>query len=152
MRLKLQLPFLPYWAKYPGLVLLLLGAIGLYWFGYQNQRPDWLQLDVFTAYSYFLSTKTFAIIKNNQGDEISTLLFFLGAFVIMVSAEKNEQPVHQTFRIKAMALTAILTMVVFVIVYLLLHGLAITYFSLILPYLIPLLYLFVFFILNKRGK
>ncbi len=149
MRLKLQLPFLPYWAKYPGLVLLLLGAIGLYWFGYQNQRPDWLQLDVFTAYSYFLSTKTFAIIKNNQGDEISTLLFFLGAFVIMVSAEKNEHPVHQTFRIKAMALTAILTMVVFVIVYLLLHGLAITYFSLILPYLVPLFYLATFYVLKK---
>lgn len=152
MRLKLKLPFLPYWAKYAGWVLILLGATGLYWFGYQNQRPDWLQLDVFTAYSYFLSTKTFAIIKNNQGDEISTLLFFLGAFVIMASAEKNESPFHQANRITAMIWTAIVTMLTFLLGYLLLHGLAITYLSLILPYLIPLFYLVGFFILNKKGK
>jgi len=150
--LNLKLPFFSFRAKYPGVLLLLLGAFGLYLFNYQNYKPDWLQLDVFTVYSSYLSTKTFTFIKNNQGDEISTLLFFFGAFLIMAAAEKNERPVHQTNRIKAMAGAAISSIVVFLFGYLSLHGLGITYAALMLPYLIPVFYLAGFCILNKTGK
>lgn len=152
MGLNLKFPFFSFRAKYPGILLLLLGAFGIYLFNYQNYRPDWLQLDVFTVYSSYLSTKTFTFIKNNQGDEISTLLFFFGAFLIMAAAEKNETRMHQTNRIKAMAGAAISSMVVFLFGYLLLHGLGITYAALMLPYLIPVFYLVGFYILNKTGK
>jgi len=150
--LNLKLPFFSFRAKTPGVALMLFGASGIYLFNYQNYKPDWLQFDVFTFYSSFLLTKTFTFIKNNQGDEISTVLFFLGAFLIMVSAEKNESPAHQPTRIRAMAWAAVSSMFVFLFAYLFLHGLAITYAALTLPYLIPLFYLAAFYILNKTDK
>lgn len=131
---------------------MLFGASGIYLFNYQNYKPDWLQLDVFTVYSSFISTKTFTFIRNNQGDEISTLLFFFGAFLIMAAAERNENQMHQSNRMRAMAGAAISSMLVFLLGYVFLHGLAITYAALTLPYLIPLFYLAGFYILNKTGK
>jgi hypothetical protein len=100
-------------------------------------------------YSSFLSTKIFGFIKNNQGDEISTLLFFLGSFLIMASAQRNECPEHQENRKLAMAWAAIIAMAVFILEYLFLHGMAIVFAALLLPYLIPLIYLAGFYILNK---
>jgi hypothetical protein len=150
--LNLKLPFFSFRAKTPGFVLMLSGASGIYLFNYQNYKPDWLQFDVFTFYSSFLLTKTFTFIKNNQGDEISTVLFFLGAFLIMVSAEKNESQAHQPIRIRAMAWAAMASMFVFLFAYIFLHGLAITYAALTLPYLIPLFYLAAFYILNKTDE
>lgn len=132
--------------------MMLLGVFGNYLFNYQNYKPDWLQFDVFTMYSSFLSTKIFGFIKNNQGDEISTLLFFLGSFLIMASAEKNECPEHQENRKLAMAWAAILAMAVFSIEYLLLHGMAIVYAALLIPYIIPLFYFAGFYILNKKNR
>jgi hypothetical protein len=132
--------------------MMLLGVFGNYLFNYQNYKPDWLQFDVFTMYSSFLSTKIFGFIKNNQGDEISTLLFFLGSFLIMASAEKNECPEHQENRKLAMAWAAILAMAVFSLEYLLLHGMAIVYAALLIPYIIPLFYFAGFYILNKKNR
>ncbi|MBV5312118.1 MAG: hypothetical protein JZU47_02410 [Prolixibacteraceae bacterium] len=148
----MKLPFFSFRAKTLGVVLMLSGASGIYLFNYQNYKPDWLQFDVFTFYSSFLLTKTFTFIKNNQGDEISTVLFFLGAFLIMVSAEKNESQAHQPIRIRAMAWAAMASMFVFLFAYIFLHGLAITYAALALPYLIPLFYLAAFYILNKTDE
>ena len=149
MRFQLRLPFFSFRAKYPGALMMLLGVLGNYLFNYQNYKPDWLQFDVFTMYSSFLSTKIFGFIKNNQGDEISTLLFFLGSFLIMASAQRNECPEHQENRKLAMAWAAIIAMAVFILEYLFLHGMAIVFAALLLPYLIPLIYLAGFYILNK---
>lgn len=126
------------------------GAFGLYLFDYQNYRPDWLQFDVFTVYSSYLSTRILTFIKNNQGDEISTLLFFIGAFLLMASAEKNERSFHQENRIKALAWSAVVSMFFFLTGYLLLHGTAIVYTALVLPYLMPFVYLTIFYRLNKK--
>ncbi|MDP2887438.1 MAG: hypothetical protein Q8P34_00545 [Bacteroidota bacterium] len=152
MKFVLNIPFFSFRAKFVGLLLMLLGAIGFYLFDYQNYRPNWLQFEVFTLYSNYLTTKIFSVIKNNQGDEISTFLYFLGAFLIMASAEKNETPGHQTNRTKAMAWSACSAMGVFLFAYIFLHGLAIIYAALVLPYLIPLFYLTAFCILNKTDK
>ena len=130
---------------------MLIGTIGIYFFNYQNYKPDWLQFDVFTVYSSFLTTKTFTFIRNNQGDEISTLVFFFGAFLIIASSEKSESSVYQANRIRAMALAAVLSMIIFLLEYFLLHGMAITFAALLLPYLIPIFYLAGYYILNKRG-
>lgn len=150
MKLVSNFPLFPFWAKYAGVLLMFLGAIGLYLFNYQYYKPDWLQLNVFTLWSSFMSTKIFTLIKNNQGDEISTLLYFLGSFLIMASAEKNEKPLLQAIRIKSMAWAAILSMVIFLIEYLLLHGMAVVYAALLIPYMIPIFYFAGFYILNKK--
>jgi putative Mn2+ efflux pump MntP len=149
--LNLKLPFLSFRAKTPGFLLMLFGMLGIYLFNYQNYKPDWLQFEVFTVYSSFMSTKIFSFIKNNQGDEISTLLFFIGSFLIMASAEKNERRMHQHNRKRAMAWAAMISMAVFILEYLLLHGMAIVFAALLLPYLMPLFYLAGFYILNKLG-
>lgn len=150
MKLVSNFPLFSFRAKYAGVLLMFLGAIGLYLFNYQYYKPEWLQLNVFTVYSSFISTKIFTFIKNNQGDEISTLLYFLGSFLIIASAEKNEKPLLQTIRIKSLAWAAILSMVVFLIEYLLLHGMAVVYAALLIPYMIPLFYFAGFYILNKK--
>jgi len=150
--LNLKLPVFSFRAKYPGIVLMIIGILGLYLFDYQNYKPDWLQFDVFTVYSSFISTKIFSFIKNNQGDEISTLMFFIGSFLMIASTEKKERPMHQENRKRAMALTAIITMAIFILEYLFLHGMAIVFAALLLPYLIPIFYLTVFYYLNKKSE
>lgn len=69
----------------------------------------------------------------------------------MASSEKKERPVHQENRKRAMAWAVLITIAVFILEYLFLHGMAIVFAALLLPYLIPLIYLAGFYILNKSG-
>ena len=46
--------FFPQWFKYIGGLFMFLGAIGAYYFVYLGNKPEWLQMKVFTFYSKYL--------------------------------------------------------------------------------------------------
>ena len=86
-----RLPLLPWQLKFVGIFLLLVGAVGVYIFIHLGEKPQWLEWNVFTLYSQYLLTKKFALITNNQGDELSVLFYFIGAFLLIFSAERKEK-------------------------------------------------------------
>ncbi len=140
-----RLPLLPWQIKYVGVVLLLLGAVGGYFFIHLGEKPQWLEWNVFTLHSQYLSTKNFALITNNQGDELSVLLYFIGACLLIFSAERKEKSGYNVARLRASYKTLLISMVTFVAGYLLLHGMAIIVFAAVMPFIVPLIYLALFY-------
>lgn len=106
------------------------GLVGMYFFIIRGIKPDWLQLNVFTLYSKYLETKSFTIIQNNQGDELSVTIYWIGWLLILYRQKKS------FFNVSS------LPIIIFVAGYLFLHGLAIIYFSFIFIFCFPLFLLF----------
>jgi hypothetical protein len=140
------------WVKYPGMGLMLMGVLGLYFFGYQGIKPVWLQLNVFSFYSQFLATHVFSFINNNQGDEISALTYFLGAFLWLTSAEKEEISFFSISRIKALAVSLLVFGFSFCVGYMFFHGMAVITFTLALPFFIPPIYFILFHFFKQQYK
>jgi hypothetical protein len=106
------------------------GVVGMYLYFIQGIKPEWLQLKVFTVYSKYLDTKSFTFIKNNQADEISVTLYWIGWLLVVYQQEKS------FFCSRAVAI------IVFIMGYLLIHGLAVIYFVFIYIFCCPLFLLF----------
>ena len=140
-----RLPLLPWQLKYVGVFLLLVGAVGVYIFIHLGKKPQWLEWNVFTLYSQYISTKIFALIRNNQGDELSVLLYFIGACLLIFSAERKEKSGYNVARLRAFYKTVVISMVIFVAGYMLLHGMAIIAFAAAMPFVVPLIYLALFY-------
>jgi hypothetical protein len=145
-----RLPLLPWQLKYVGVFLLLVGAVGVYFFIHLGKKPQWLEWNVFTLYSQYISTKIFALIRNNQGDELSVLLYFIGAFMLIFSAERKEKSGYNVARLRAFYKTVALSMVIFVAGYMMLHGMAIIVFTAVMPFIVPLIYLALFYVSLRR--
>lgn len=99
-----------------GIVFILLGLSGVYFFVMQGIKPAWLQWNVFTLCSCYIDTKTFAFIPNNQGDELAVAFYCLGWLLLIYRSKRsllNKQA---------------LVVGMFMLGYLLLHGLAVVYF------------------------
>ncbi len=146
----IRIVFFKPWVKYIGLLLMVCGIIGLYFFGYQSLKPDFLQLKVFSIYSQFLNSNIFSFINNNQGDELSAIIYFLGAFLWLTSAEKKERTFHAINRIKALSAGAIVYIIFFCIGYIFLHGMAVMMFVLVLPFFLPIIYFAFYYWYNLK--
>jgi len=147
-----KLFFLPFFTKWIGLLLMALGLVGLYYFVYHGNKPDWLQWNVFTFYSKYIHSRFFTFIPNNQGDEISTLIYFFGAFLVFFSAEKKAESFHIPNKIKSLSYSALIIIVLYVLFVIFFHGIAVVIVSLSLFYFFPVVCLVLFPILNKRSQ
>ena len=115
-----------------GVVLIVAGLIAIYFFIVKGIKPEFLQLDVFTVYSKYLETKTFTLIKNNQGDEIAFTLYWTGWLMIVYGLRKSLMNKES------------LAIIILIAGYVLLHGLAAMYFLLCFLFVLPL-----FFVIKK---
>ena len=118
-----------------GVVLIVAGLIAIYFFIVKGIKPEFLQLDVFTVYSKYLETKTFTLIKNNQGDEIAFTLYWTGWLMIVYGLRKSLMNKES------------LAIIILIAGYVLLHGLAAMYFLLCFLFVLPL-----FFVGSKPKK
>lgn len=115
-----------------GVIFLFAGLVGLYFFVVKGLKPDFLQLNVFTLYSKYLDSKKFTFILNSQGDELSVFLYFVGWILLLFSFKK-------TWLCKE-----ILFVFLYVIAYLLLHGIVIVYVTFAFLFLTPVLFIRIF--------
>jgi len=111
-----------------GAVFIIMGLLGFYFFIVQGKKPDWLQLNVLTLYSQYLETKTFAIIQNNQGDELAVACYGLGMLLIIY---KKKGCVRGILPMSVMA---------YILGYLFLHGLVVIYFTFIFLFILPIIF------------
>jgi len=152
VRYKDRLFLFPYWVKYIGLALMIFGAVGIYYFIYLGNKPEWIQLRVFTLWSKFIDTTVCSFIVNNQGDELNHLIYFSGALLTIFSSEKNKKEYHYFNKIKALSSVFIGFLFLFLLLYFFFHGLAIIIVTLALVYLLPPVYFLVYSIFNQLSS
>lgn len=112
-----------------GIVFILIGMIGIYFFVIRSIKPDLLQLNVFTIYSEYFDTKICTIIKNNQGDELAVSIYLLGWLLILFKQKKTFVNIQS------------ITLITFIVGYLFLHGLAVIYFIVAFLFLLPIIFI-----------
>lgn len=111
-----------------GILLIIGGIAGGYFFVVKGLKPDFLQLKVFTMYSQYLESKKFEWIVNNQADEISLVLYWVGWMILSYNKSNlilSRFSYYSIFNILG---------------YLFFHGLAVVYFLIISLFLSPLFY------------
>ncbi len=124
-------------------------SLDRFWLG---NKYSFLNLKVFSIYSEFLSSKEFALVKNNQGEELITILAVVGLLLIMMSKVNVENEMTNDCRIKALALSFVVNVVITILGTLLLHGLGYFYFlsfSIIIPFVS---YLSIFRVLYHKSR
>jgi len=112
-----------------GIVFILVGMTGIYFFVIRSIKPDLLQLNVFTIYSEYFDTKICTIIKNNQGDELAVSIYLLGWLLILFKQKKTFVNIQS------------ITLITFIVGYLFLHGLAVIYFIVAFLFLLPIIFI-----------
>ena len=121
-----------------GILLIIGGVAGGYYFVYEGIKPAFLQLKVFTFYSQYLDTRFFTLITNNQADELAVTSYWLGWLLVVYSKDGSLLNRHSLF-------------ILFNIFgYLFFHGVAILYFAFVSLFLSPLF--FYKFKLNLKWK
>jgi hypothetical protein len=89
-----------------GLVLLLIGLF-LVIMRYQfNYKPDFLNLKIFAFYSYYIESKSFAIVSNQLIEELGAILMLAGLFVMSFSKEGSEKEEYNSLRLRAFMLAS----------------------------------------------
>lgn len=108
------------------LILIILGMSGIYFFIIRSYKPELLQLKTFTIYSKYLETKAFTFIVNNQGDEMAIATYGTGWLLLVLSRNR--------YKLTKPAIAIVL----FIIGYLLFHGVAAVVFVFAFVLLLPL--------------
>jgi len=92
-------PIFTYKFKWAGLILILLGmtfSVAYFGLNFRFLAP------VFAVYSEFMEIKTFTTFKTNFADELIIIFFLSGFFLVIFSAERNENSIIQKIRMKAL--------------------------------------------------
>ena len=147
---KKTLNILPYWCKFLGGALIMLGLISSFYFIYLSIKPDCLQFRVFTIYSKYLETNTLTFIKNNQGDELAISCYLVGFIIFILAGDPKHPDLDFLYKSRAAVYTLILTVFVLSICYLLVHGIAVIYTVALIVYLIPVVFFIIYLILRTR--
>jgi len=66
-----------------------------------NYKPDFLDINVFAFYSFYIEAKAFSLIKHQMLGEIAGLLLLSGLFLIAFTKEKLEAEVLDSLRLRA---------------------------------------------------
>jgi hypothetical protein len=143
----------PSFGKYVGVLLMCIGAVGLYLSIYLGIKPSFLQLNVFTFHSKFIESSFFSFIKNNQFDELSNTLYFIGAIMFFLSSEKKANDFFYANKLKALSFSLLFSIILYAFFYVFFHGMSIIVIALVFFYLIPVFYIVLYSLFNiVSGK
>lgn len=135
-----------------GLILLLLSSYLSFDRFILDHKYSFLNLKVFSIYSEFLSSKVFVLVRNNQGEELITILAIIGLLFITLSKERFENEFTNECRVKALVLSFFVNIAITIFGTLFLHGLGYFYF-LSFAIIIPLIsYLSIFKVLYHKNR
>ncbi|MBK9290384.1 MAG: hypothetical protein IPM52_01925 [Bacteroidetes bacterium] len=83
----MNIGLLPYWVRFPAIVLFLAGIALAVLSGIYSID---LTINTFALWSSFLEEKFFALISNNFADELTLIMIYSGVHLLMFTAERNE--------------------------------------------------------------
>jgi len=122
MEFKIRL--FPYRAKLYGILLMLFSCFFAYLY-FIGGKPEIFNIKVFALISVYLDTRYCVIAQTNILDELAAVLLLGGIALFSFSEEKSENRIVNFQRIKALINALFLTLVLWIILFLLVYGIAI---------------------------
>lgn len=148
----MRIGFLPFYFKFFGLVLLLVGIGMSYLVLANNFKPEWLDIPVFAIYSAYVEKTIFGMTYTNLADEIALLLPLIGLAFIIFSKQKKETPEVEIIRKKALILAFVMNTGLLIMLNLLVFGTGFVGILLLNLYSQLAIYLLVYWALLIRNK
>lgn len=136
-------------------ILLLIGSLCSAYLYFWGGKPDVFNVKVYALLSVYLQKQTFAFIQTNLLDELAAILFILGLVLFSFSKERKELENYPTLRGKAFIQALIISLSIWIILFLLIYGMAIFIISsgiFILFFIIYNLLFYIYIISAKYQK
>lgn len=152
--LELNLSIFPYKAKYIGLILMVL-SLPLNYLYFWGGKPAIFNIKIFAIVTTYLETKYFVVSQTNILDELAAIFLIVGIGLVSFSKERNEKCNYNFLRIKALINSLFLTILLWLISFLLVYGMAIfiVSFSIFIVFLLAYNILFrLYFYQDKNIK
>ncbi len=151
--MELKLAIFPSKAKFLGLALMILALpFGyLYFFG---GKPEIFNIKVFAIITAYMETRYFVISQTNALDELAAMLFIIGITLVSFSKERVEKDHYELLRIKALVNALYITIIIWLLSFLFIYGVAIIIVSFLIFIIFLLLYniLFRYYLTKQRRK
>ena len=141
----------PYRSKIYGLILILISFV-FAWLYFKGGKPEFFNVRIFAVVSAYLETRYFVWAQTNILDELAAIFLIAGTTLFSFSEEKLESELINSFRIKALFNALFLTIVFWIIIILLIYGLAIFMISsgILILYLVNYNILFRYYLYNSK--
>ena len=151
--MELKLAIFPSKAKFLGLALMILALpFGyLYFFG---GKPEIFNIKVFAIITAYMETRYFVISQTNALDELAAMLFIIGITLVSFSKERVEKDHYELLRIKALVNALYITIIIWLLSFLFIYGVAIIIVSFLIFIIFLLLYniLFRYYLTKQRRR
>lgn len=141
---ELNLSIFPYKAKFIGLILMALSLPFTYLY-FWGGKPAIFNIKIFAIVTTYLETKFFVVSQTNALDELAAIFFLIGIGLVSFSKERNEKCNYNFLRIKALINSLFFTILLWLISFLLVYGMAIF----IVSFSIFIVFLFVYNLLFR---
>ena len=119
--MEFKLSLFPFWTKFLGLALMLL-ALPFAYLYFWGGRPEFFNIKTFAVITSYAETRYFVLSQTNALDEIAATLFLTGITLFSFSKEKTEKEYFEQLRVKALINALYLTMLLWVLSFLLIYG------------------------------
>ncbi len=114
----------PYKTRAIAVILLILSAVCAYFY-FWGGKPEFFNTKIFALVSVYLETRYFVIAQTNALDEMAAILFITGVALFSFSKLKKEMPEYNQLRIKALFHSILVTLIIWILSFLLIYGMAI---------------------------
>ena len=116
-------------------------------------KPDILNFKTFAFITTYLETRYFVMSQTNILDELAAVLFLSGISLVSISIEKNEKQEFDILRSKALANSVFITIVFWMVSFLLIYGMAIFIASFLIFVILLVVYnlLFRYYLLKDKN-
>ncbi len=142
----------PYKAKLAGWLCIFISIPFAYLY-FWGGKPEFFNMKIFAAVTTYTKTRFFVISQTNVLDEISAILLITGIALISFSREKDEKEHFEALRIKAMINSVYFTIVLWLLSFVFIYGMAIFIVSFLIFIIFLLTYNLLFrFYLLKDGR
>jgi hypothetical protein len=143
----------PYKAKFLGLGLMVL-ALPFAYLYFWGGKPDIFNFKTFAFITTYLETRYFVMSQTNILDELAAVLFLSGISLVSFSKEKNEKQEFDILRSKALTNSVFITIVLWMVSFLLFYGMAIFIASFLIFVILLVVYnlLFRYYLLKDKNS
>lgn len=146
----LKIFLLPPFFKWVGAAFIVIGLIAGYLY-YYGGRPDVFETKMFAVYSFYLSGKSFELIKTNLLDEIFAVASLTGFWFVAFSKLANETDKTLRIRIESLFLSIHVVSALLAILFLVIYGWPVIVVAALMFYVFFVVYISIFYIKLKLS-
>jgi hypothetical protein len=113
----------PRWCRIAGFLFTISGILIACLVYILDFKPKFLDIKVFSVFSYYFDKRYFSVISNNIGEEIIMILILTGLFLLSFSKLRNESEVTVLLRLKALFISLYINTFILILSVVFIYGL-----------------------------